>query len=273
MKGVDIGMASYMSELAFLANPISSHVQSAEMHNQAINSLAFLSARYTVHAVELSSLMSASYLYTVCQALDLRVFQVIFFHALEPALYTVNQRIFGPLLSDTDFDELNTCLWDQVQSTWHQTTSQDSQDRYTHVIDATLAVVIRTLLFSARATGSTTSPAILKAIATWRLSAHSVLTDTHTTTRKRFFQHQNIPDFLGQASRKMYLYLRQTLGVPFHQGLIHRPTATVELAANGSKKKTIGSWIAIMYEALHSGRLHEPLMECLIETGAVSSAS
>jgi phenylalanine ammonia-lyase len=273
MKGVDIGMASYMSELAFLANPISSHVQSAEMHNQAINSLAFLSARYTLHAVELSSLMSASYLYTVCQALDLRVLQVIFFQTLKPALHTVNLSIFGPLLSDTDFDELNTSLWDHVQSTWHRTGNEDSQDRYTHVIEATLAVVSKILLFSPTATDPTTSSAILKAIASWRSAAHRVLADTYATTRTRFFQQQNTAGFLGRASRKMYLYMRQTLGVPFHQGLIDHPTPTAEFAANGSKKKTIGSWIAIIYEALRSGRLHEPLMECLVETGAVSSAS
>ncbi|ERF71075.1 hypothetical protein EPUS_09199 [Endocarpon pusillum Z07020] len=273
MKGVDIGMASYMSELAFLANPVSSHVQSAEMHNQAINSLALLSARYTSHAVELTSFMSASYLYTVCQALDVRVVQINFFQALEPALYTVNQRIFLPLLSDADFDELNTSVWDHVQSTWHQTADQDYQDRFTHVIDATLAVVTRILFFSTRDTGACISPAVQKAVANWRSSAHSVLSETHTTIRTRFFQQQNTPEFLSHATRKMYLYVRQTLGVPIHQGLIDHPTPTADCAASGSTKKTIGSWISIIYEALRSGKLHEPLMECLIETGVVVSSA
>ncbi|KAI0480586.1 phenylalanine and histidine ammonia-lyase [Xylariaceae sp. FL0804] len=73
-KGTDINIASLCAELGFLANPVN-HVQTAEMGNQALNSLALISARYTHTAVEVLSQLFACHLLSVCQALDLRAMQ------------------------------------------------------------------------------------------------------------------------------------------------------------------------------------------------------
>ena len=66
MKGVDINMATSMAEVSCLANPMSSHVQSAEMHNQSINSMALASARMSVDAIDILTKMSACNAYIAC---------------------------------------------------------------------------------------------------------------------------------------------------------------------------------------------------------------
>ncbi|KAI9680456.1 MAG: hypothetical protein M1822_007214 [Bathelium mastoideum] len=75
-KGLDVVVAGLTSELGFLANPVGSHVQTAEMGNQALNSLALISARYTLEAVDVLSQITSAHLLVLCQALDLRTIEI-----------------------------------------------------------------------------------------------------------------------------------------------------------------------------------------------------
>ena len=269
LKGVDIGMASYMSELAFLANPVSSHVQSAEMHNQALNSLAFISTRYTLQSVDLVSLMSASYLYTVCQALDLRVLQENFFQNLEPTLYTLSHEVFGKYLIPAAVDELNNKLWTHVKVTWLLTSNKDTHERVEYIVNMALAILTGYLI------SEETQPYLSEVSAatrTWKSQAKKTILDCFLNTRSQFFGHQNTVTFLGKASSNMYTFVQETLKVPFHKGLEDHPTPRAPESIDGARKQTIGSWIRIIYESLRDGRLHEPMMRCLVEADLVPGA-
>ncbi|KAF4961415.1 hypothetical protein FGADI_269 [Fusarium gaditjirri] len=127
MKGIDISMDAYLSELGYLANPVTPHVQSAEMHNQSINSLALISRRYTLQAADVVIQMCAAHIFAVCQALDLRVLHLTYLESLRSKLASIVQPFFNGV-DDKVAGEIYASLHETIVKSWNASACLDLED-------------------------------------------------------------------------------------------------------------------------------------------------
>lgn len=244
-KGIDISMAAYCSELGFLANPVGNHVQSAEMHNQAINSLALISARYTHQAVEVLSLMCAAYLFTVCQAIDLRVLQRLFLQeAYGKATLITGDTLRQLGASDDESVTILKSVWPGIVAAWNQTGICDLAER----CEKTAELAVGSLMADAnfQRVGQKSSINGFAKVQDWKMKLAAELATTYTEIRgKMFADYLTItPSLVGHTSAKLYKFVRQELNVPFHRGLVEHDV------------RTIGGWVSDIYEAIREGKTH-----------------
>jgi phenylalanine ammonia-lyase len=253
-KGLDISMAAYQSELSYLSNTMSNHVQSAEMHNQAVNSLALLSTRYTMQAIELLGLMVAGVLYSACQAIDLRVMHATF---LEAAATTLSKS-YARLLTDgfrlESVEVSFAAAFRALQNAWWENSALDAPERCSFGVSA----FVRALC---EPSGSDPSTRLegdclnlgAKEMRQLQSDMQSDMLEAYQTHRLAFMQKPTTEGYVGTGSKSLYLWVRKELGIPMHCGLDDHPSGR----ENSAGKRTIGSHVSKIYEAVRDGRLFE----------------
>lgn len=239
-KGIDIATAAYVAELGHLAAPVSTHIQSAEMHNQAVNSMALVSARSTVNALQVLSILMASYLYLLCQALDLRAMQ----QELEAGIKTIVSEEVAS--SFPECDGLPRQIFEVIRETLDKTAQMDNVDRMQNAADATSTLLIKSLA------ASSTDNSAMTNIPKFQSTVASRMAQLQEQLRGEFLSGKRGPApaaaFLGKTEA-LYNFIRCDLGVRMHgsENFSRFPNAI------GHDEGTIGQSISRIYEAIRDG--------------------
>jgi len=251
-KGIDIATAAYVAELGYLANPVSTHIQSAEMHNQAVNSLALISGRSTINALDILSMIIASYLYSLCQALDLRSLQKEFLSGLHHVIPEEISRTFGGFLSSSDLQALFSKVECSVDKAFEETSTMDAPERMVKIA-STLTSPLLDFLVASKTLDKTSLGSALASIPDFCENIATRATSLMDTLRRDYLSGARgaapASQYLNKT-RPIYEFVRSTLGIRMHG------SENYSRFANGlGAEVTVGQNVSLIHEAIRDGKM------------------
>ncbi|KAF8738483.1 hypothetical protein AX14_011320 [Amanita brunnescens Koide BX004] len=260
-KGIDIASAAYVAELGYLANPVSTHIQSAEMHNQSINSLALISARQTLNSLQVLSGLIASNIYMICQAYDLRALEAEFANELKEIVSQELANTFSHALTDSETSVLLSRVTKVMYATLEGTSTMDGVERMQKVAASSSSALVDFLTGSdmedqdAAAASLTSIPKFRAHVASRAASALKKLQTDYLSGARGAAPAAS---YLNKT-RPVYEFVRVTLGIKMH-GLENLHTFENGL---GIEDVTVGQNVSLIYEAIRDGKLESVIADIL----------
>ncbi|KAL2133201.1 hypothetical protein VTI74DRAFT_2746 [Chaetomium olivicolor] len=281
-KGFDVNMAAYAAELGYLCRPVSAHVQVAEMANQSVNSMALVAARYALEAVEVVGLMAATYVYVLCQALDLRCLRIEFGRRVGGKVREVVKGGLGEKIPKGEAEDLvgegrMERVKEALLAKWDVLAHLDLEERARTAVSESLGAVLDTL----------GEEAALTRVGEYQRRMARSLVELYEEVRGRFTKEEGTTtELISPASRVVYEFVRKELRIPMNRGVDDHPPLLLRNAMGGRKagingvsalhdvdddlaarSRTLGTMAGEIYEALRRGDLHDRIMKFGQEAG------
>jgi phenylalanine ammonia-lyase len=210
------------------------------------SSLALISARATINSLEVLSLLTASYLYALCQALDLRALQAEFAAGLNAIIREEFEVHFASYLAKNEISSVRSKVMKAMHDALDSTSTMDASDRMQTVAASSSTILVDFFAGPAFASSSSAGAALV-AIPKFRTQIASRATTLLQTLRTDYLSGaRGAAPASGvlNKTRPVYEFVRLTLGIQMHG------SENLKRFENGPgvDEQTIGQNVSLIHE-------------------------